>query len=375
LFYEVNAYKHYTSTGGYIMLFQKNGLAKGAVLLLALLMVISTPVWSGGTKEKADEGTAQSVQPGGVAQESGSIVFRVSTPPDPNLIPLAVLRAKAEEWMPGVEVEIVTAPAGDPGAMRAMIQKKSVDFALFNSIGGSKFYSAGLDNLRMMGVHVWKGVYLLAREDIRDLDELNGKTLASVPAVQTPPHQVSMKALRKNGVEAEFVPGGSGPSLMALLSRPDKAPAGFVAPEPMVSIILARQEKDNWPVKYRVFLDPQKELNPDSSEIPLGALWLLKPELVSEKGEAVRAFVEGFDRAAEYVNDPRHQEEVAGFVSEVMGEIFGQNIGPQVYMQMLSSGRLGLDFRGAEVIEEEVSRAFKKLYDFEVDPGMFCRGL
>lgn len=220
LFDKVNAYKLYTSTGGYIMLFQKNGFTKRAVLLLALLLVILAPVWSVGSKEKAGGGAAQPVQKqsaqeqsgstGKEVRESGPVVFRVSTPPDPNIVPLAVLRAKAEEWMPGVDIELVTAPAGDPGAMRAMIQKKSVDFALFNSIGGSKFYSAGLDNLRIMGVHVWKGVYLLARDDVREIGELRGKTLASVPAVQTPPHQFAMKALKMHGVEAEFVPRGSG---------------------------------------------------------------------------------------------------------------------------------------------------------------------
>lgn len=75
------------------------------------------------------------------------------------------------------------------------------------------------------------------------------------------------------------------------------------------------------------------------------------------------------------MNDPQHHEEVAGLVSEAMGEVFGQNLGTSVYMKMLSSGRLGLDFLGADVIEEEISRVFKKLYNFEVDPGMFCRGL
>jgi len=45
--------------------------------------------------------------------------------------------------------------------MKAMAQNRSVDFALFNALSGSKFYGTGLTNVRLIGVHVWSWGYLL----------------------------------------------------------------------------------------------------------------------------------------------------------------------------------------------------------------------
>ncbi|MBN2861104.1 MAG: ABC transporter substrate-binding protein, partial [Sphaerochaetaceae bacterium] len=325
------------------------------LILILFISVILTPLFSQGSSEENSPESEHS-------QVSDTVTFTVSTPPDPNFIPAAILAAKADQWMEGIEVELVTAPAGDPSAMRALAQNRSVDFALFNLQAGSKFYTTGISHIRLVGSHVWKGVYLLARDSVTDLSELNGETLLAVPAIKTPPHIMSEKALRLSGVSAEFIPAGSGPSLFALLSQKNRAPKAFTAPEPLVSIILARQEKDNWPVRYRVFMDPQRILDPAEGKVPTGSLWLINPGVLDSNPQAVEDFVSGFERANSYAVDPANAEEVAQIVSETLAEIYGQSAGRQVYLDMLNSGRLDLDFRHADEIREVVISNLRTLY-------------
>lgn len=343
-------------------------MLKHRILSLSVLLLFMSatliPLFSQGSREGSPHDSTS-------GQASEAITFTVSTPPDPNFIPAAILAAKADEWMEGIRVELVTAPAGDPSAMRALAQNRSVDFALFNLQAGSKFYSTGISHMRLVGTHVWKGVYLLARESVTDLKDLDGETLLAVPAIKTPPHIMSEKALRMSGVSAEFIPAGSGPSLYALLSQKNRAPKAFVAPEPMVSIILARQEKENWPIRYRVFMDPQSVLDPETGKVPTGSLWLINPEVLDTDPLAVQEFIEGFARANRYAVDPGHADEVAQIVSETLSEIYGQSADQRVYYDMLTSGRLDLDFRASDEIRDIVLSNLRTLYGMEVDDGIF----
>jgi ABC-type nitrate/sulfonate/bicarbonate transport system substrate-binding protein len=334
-------------------------------MFMTVLLLVVPVIFMSGCKDNGDKG----------AEKTGlnGTVITVSTPPDPNFIPIAVLEAKAKEWMPGVTVKVVTAPAGDPSAMRAMIQKKAVDFALFNILGGTKFFNGGLKDIRLVGTHVWKGVYLVTQEQITDVKELQNETLLALPSIKTPPHVVTAKALKKLGVKAEFVPSGSGPSLIAQLARPEKAPKGFVAPEPFVSIVLAKQKRGNWPVKYKVLMDPQKVLNPTTGEIPLGSLWLINPEFPKKNKDAAASFIKGFERAVLYCNDKANLDEVSAIVAASMSRIYGQAAGTRVYRNMISSGRLGLDFRSSEKIKDLVTKDLKALYNVDVKKEIFYK--
>ncbi|ANT64738.1 hypothetical protein Ptc2401_00955 [Prosthecochloris sp. CIB 2401] len=298
------------------------------------------------------------------------VTFQVITPPDPNFIPMSVLTAKAAEFMPGVGVEMVMAPSGDPSAMRAMLYSKSADFALFSVLGGSRFYAAGLTDLSLVGVHVWKGVHLVARESVTDVRQLDGERVIAVPAIMTPSHMVSTFALQKMGVRPDYVSGGGGPVLMAQLSRPENAPMAFVAPEPMVSIILNRQESEGWPVRYRVLMDSQAAASPETGETPLGGLWVVNSERVGSRSEAAREFVEGFRKAIAYVNDPANREEVSVIVSQAMKDVYRQGAPVDVYKAMLQSGRLRLDFRGADVTGDVIVSELKKIYDVTIDRNL-----
>ena len=65
--------------------------------------------------------------------------FKVLTPPDPNSIPLMVLEAKQKEFLGTDTIKITKAPSGDISAMKAMMNDKKVDVALFNFIAGVSF--------------------------------------------------------------------------------------------------------------------------------------------------------------------------------------------------------------------------------------------
>ena len=187
----------------------------------------------------------------------------------------------------------------------------------------------------------------------------------------TPPHLASQKALQVHGIKVDFIPGGAGPSLFALLSQKDRAPLAFAAPEPFVSIIMAKQKKEDWETSYHIILDPQAELNPETERIPLGSLWLINDDLVSSKPKAVKTFVDGFARANEYVNNPDNYDEVSQIVANTLAKVYGKGAGAPIFRMMLESGRLGLGFLPAEDIQIEVTANLKRLYNFDVDSGVF----
>ncbi|MDP8305621.1 MAG: hypothetical protein RAO75_03785 [Candidatus Chlorobium antarcticum] len=308
------------------------------------------------------------------AEGSGSnkqTVFKVIAPPDPNFIPVAVLREKVSELAPGIAVEIVTAPSGDPSAMRAMLYSRAADFALFSTLGGSRFYGAGLDNIALVGVHVWKGVWLVGQKGLKGPEALNGKRVLAVPAIKTPPHMVIEKSLNDKGIRPDFVSGGAGPVLMAQLSNPAKAPLAFVAPEPMVSILLARQLKEKWPVQYAVMPLWGTVAGFGAGETALGALWAVDPQRLAANPGASQAFVAGFRDAVAFVNDPANHDEVSKIVARTMREIYGQAAPASVYRSMLASGRLKLDFRPTAAVRARVVRDLNDTYGFRVDEGIF----
>lgn len=322
--------------------------------------------------------TAQSETQTRSGQLSGEVttLFRVSAPPDPNFLPLAVLSAKADEWMPGIGVEIIPGPGGDPEAMRDLVTSQEVDFALFNVMAGTSFYNDGVNNLCLVGTHVWKGVYMLAREDITDVRELEGQTILTIPSLTSPPFAVNMAALRQQGISANFEPvAARGLELWELLARPDTAPPALVAPEPMISTILRRQTLKNWPVKYAVLMDPQAVLSPETGEVPLGSVWLVRPAIMETAPQEARAFVSAFDQAIAYVNDPANWAEVATIGSERIRAVFGTYLTPTLFEEMLSAGRLGLDFRPASDIQDTITPTLKSLYDIDVPEGIYCTEL
>lgn len=295
--------------------------------------------------------------------------IKVMTPPDPNSIPLMVLEAKSQEFLPsGMIIKPVVAPAGDVSAMKAIMAQKKADIGLFNFLAGGKFYSQGITNLRLAGVQVWGGIAILSKKNITpgDWSSMSGKTAITIPAVKTPPYVFAMQAAKKHGVDPKSLKVvGMGPAIAMNKMRLKKGAPDFVmVPEPLLSILLMKQEKENWEQKYHLFSDPAQDLS--SRGIPLGAFWIIDGDNAAAYDEVIY----GFEKAIDFVNNPANAMAVAEISSRGFKKHFGMSVPAEAFSAMLSKGLLKLDFREAQ----QVSGALKKIWKqrkTEVDPHIF----
>jgi ABC-type nitrate/sulfonate/bicarbonate transport system substrate-binding protein len=277
--------------------------------------------------------------------------IRVLTPPDPNSIPLMVLEEKTDAFLPkDTTLKIVVAPAGDVSAMKAIMAQKKADIGLFNFLAGGKFYSQGIKNIRLAGVHVWGGIAILSKRSIKagDWKALNGKTAIAVPAVKTPPYVFAMMAAKKNGADPKSLKVvGMGPAIAMNKMRMKAGSPDFVmVPEPLLSIMLHKQEKENWEQKYHLFADTARAVSP--SGVPLGAFWIID----GENAPAYDEIIYGFEKAIDFVNDPANSKEVAEITSRGFKTHFNMVVPPSAFEQMVNRGNLKLKFRESSQITE-----------------------
>lgn len=300
-----------------------------------------------------------------IGTQENKITFRVATPPDPNSIPLIILKNYEDSWLikdgHRVNVEIVLAPGGDPSAMKALLHGRQVDFALFNNLGAAKFYSMGERHLKLLGVHVWRGIYILTWQNITEWKQLNNLKGIAVPAIKTPPHIWAVKALKMHGIKVQFASIGMGQALFTTLSRPEKSVPIVVAPEPAVTMILMKQEMNNWKVKYKVFADTAKEINPVKG-VPLGAMVLVKRDILQQKDKrkAMDILIEGFKRAIAEVNDREKIAQNSRVLVRGWKTIFHQWVPERLFEMMLRSGRLGLNFRSSNKIKGDLVKLYSQ---------------
>lgn len=260
--------------------------------------------------------------------------IRLSLPPDPNALPIFVLMEKQAEFLPEDELELVANPAGDPSAMRAMIQARRMDFALFNLIGGTRFIQGGLDGLHLVTPWVWRGIFLLTPAEQDDLAALQGGTVLVAPGISTPPHIITEKALQRQDIVPRFVTGGAGAVLMSQMRDPDKAPAGVAAPEPLVSLIQYRQQKEDWPQRWKISLDPTRNLQGD---VPLGALWQVHDGVDPNTRQRL---LEAMNRAAEWAQAPANRAQAARIAARGYKRTFRMPIPAEALQTLLEEQRV-----------------------------------
>ncbi len=295
--------------------------------------------------------------------------FKVLTPPDPNSIPLMVLEAKQKEFLGTDTLQIAKAPSGDISAMKAIMNDKKVDVALFNFIAGGKFYSQGIDHLRLAGVHVWGGVGILSKKDIvaNDWAALKGTRGLSLPAIKTPPHMFGMAAMKKYGLnpKKDIKVAGMGPAVaFNTMSRKNRAPSFVLAPEPLLSIVLFKQQKENWEQKYHLFADSAKAITGNSGTTPLGAFWIVNDKKNMDN------LIYGFEKAITFINNPKNKKEVAKIVAKGFKKHFGQKVPPKVFENVLDRGVLKLNFKDAKFVKGIVTK-FWKSKGIKVDDKIF----
>lgn len=297
--------------------------------------------------------------------------FKVLTPPDPNSIPLLVLEAKQKEFLGTDELIVAKAPSGDISAMKAIMNGKKADVALFNFIAGGKFYSQGIKHLRLAGVHVWGGVGILSKDSIKknDWSALKGTKGLAIPAIKTPPHMFGVSAMQKNGLnpKKDIKVAGMGPAVaFNTMSMAERAPSFVFAPEPLLSIILFKQQKDNWEQKYHLFADSSVAITGKSGSMPLGAFWIVNDN------KNVDNLISGFEKSIAFINDPKNKKEVAKIVALGFNKYFAQKVPQKVFEDVLDAGVLKLDFRDSKTVKQQVTKFWDKK-DIKVDENIFYK--
>ncbi|MFP4639244.1 MAG: hypothetical protein ACLFMY_02255 [Guyparkeria sp.] len=293
--------------------------------------------------------------------------IRLSLPPDPNALPVFVLEAKQERFLPEDDLKLVSNPAGDPSAMRAMIQARRVDFALFNLIGGVRFHAGGLRDISLVTPWVWRGIYLLQPVEDNDLEELDGQRVLVAPGTSTPPHVVTEEVLTDMGIRPEFVTGGAGTVLMEQLRDPKRAPAGVAAPEPLVSQILDRQEAQDWDQRWEIRLDPAEQLG---GEIPLGALWQAHPDVDPEVRERL---VAALDEVANWLEDPANHDEAAAIAAAGYGSFFRMPVPESTFRGLLAAERVRWDTGTDAETRRKVKTYLRSVFEIDAPAGLFQR--
>lgn len=289
------------------------------------------------------------------------------SPPDPNAISLMVLQKKAKEFFGhDVKINIQTAPGGDVAAMKAIMTKRSVDYALFNVMGGGFFYSKGLTHLKLGGVQIWGGVAILTKKEIKPKDwkALKGKKGLSVPAVNTPPYMLSLMAMKKNGVSKKDVQiAGTGPGVaFKQMSRKSSAPDFVVMPEPLISIALFKQQKEKWEQHYHLFADSVREVS--SSGVPLGSFWIVKGS------KDTPAVIDAFAKAVDYTNNPKNRKEVIKIASEGFSKTFKLKVPEKVFADMFSRDLYKAKFKEGRSVEKQIRKMWKNR-NINPDSGIF----
>ncbi|MEA1914331.1 MAG: hypothetical protein U9N30_03350 [Campylobacterota bacterium] len=297
--------------------------------------------------------------------------FKVLTPPDPNSIPLLVLEAKQQEFLGTDTLSIAKAPSGDISAMKAIMNDKKVDVALFNFIAGGKFYAQGINHIKLAGVHVWGGVAILSKKQIQPNDwaALKGTKGLSLPAIKTPPHMFAMSAMQKNGlnIKKDIKVAGMGPAVaFNTMSRKNRAPSFVLAPEPLISIVLFKQEKENWEQKYHLFADSSVAITGKQGASPLGAFWIV------DDTKKMDNLIKGFDQAINYINNPQNHKEVAQIIAKGFKKHFGQKVPAKVFESTLTRGVLKLQFKDSRTVAVQLQEFWNKK-GINVDANIFYK--
>jgi len=293
--------------------------------------------------------------------------IRLSLPPDPNALPVFVLEAKRDKFLPQDDLILVSNPAGDPSGMRALIQGRRVDFTLFNLVSGVRFVQGGLSDMSLVTPWVWRGIYLLQPVGAGPIETLDAERVLVAPGTSTPPHVVTEKALASLGIRPDFVTGGAGAVLMEQLRNPERAPNAVAAPEPLVSLILDRQDAQHWEQRWEIRLDPAQQLG---ETIPLGALWQAHPDVESATRDRL---VAALGEVADWLKDPDNHAEAAAIGAARYREFFRMPVPEGTFREMLRTERVQWQTATDDATRRMVVEYLDTVFDIAAPEDLFLQ--
>ncbi len=268
--------------------------------------------------------------------------------PSASTLPLFVLQAKAGDFLPeGTNVVLKAVPPGKAGVVGAL-KNREVDYVtMFHGMGASLF-SEGMTHLQLAGIHAWGAAAILSRADIEpgDWAAMKGATLLAVPGLKTPPHRISMLAMKVNGVNAKqevMMSGATVHEAFEQMASPDNAPDFVIIAEPQLSHGLIKMAQGEWPTQYHVFADSAQSIS--AFGVPLAGLWIVGEQ------ENAREIVAGFNLAVDYMMDPANRQEVAQIIADGFNTTFGKSPPTQVFTDVLERGLLNMNFKSGAAME------------------------
>jgi len=290
--------------------------------------------------------------------KSFTTTLRVTSPPCADIIPASVLLEiygrELEEN--GIYIEFI--PSKGPWDMIAHLQRGDVDVALYSLAGGARLYAKGLKELKLVGVFVWKYLYVVGKEDINGWEGLRGKTIL-IPCRGGCPDMAFRICAKEAGYnpdkdfKIEYLPCAQ---IMQLLLA-GKADAAAL-PEPHATLLILKSEG-----KIKIILDLQEEFirtHPDWTEegYPGGSLWVVASN-VKGKGKAVELFISTFKRAVEYTN--KHPSEAGNITGKYLEKYFGRKFPAKAVTESLKSGRLYIEFKEAKSLNATIVKFLRTI--------------
>ena len=305
----------------------------------------------------------------------GITTLRITTPPDPNMIPTFILMEKSGLEKKGIKLEYI--PSFGSPDMMAHLLKGDIDLAGYSISGGSRLYAKGFKDIRFIGCHVWNAIYLVAEEDISNFEDLKRERIL-IAFRGGPPDLIARGSMKAAGYSPkdfriEYLPGAETKALLIA----GKAKAA-VFPEPHISLLVLKSKaavkKGERKKELKVAIDLNKgfvKAIPDlEGNLPLGGLWAVVSD-IKEKKEAVEEFIKAFDKANDYAMT--HPKEAGKIVSKYFLKYYGGKFPAKAVEMAISSGRLLLDFREQTEVRSLLVPYLKAL-EFPVpDEGIYYK--
>jgi|GEM_PF-349220 len=295
------------------------------------------------------------------------VVLRFTSPPDPNFIPVSILLGQETLVEEGIELEY-TPSQGTPDMM-AHLQRGDVDLALFSAPGGVKMYAKGVKNIRLIGVHVWKAIYVVAEKNVSSWEDLKGKDIY-IGFRGGPPDIITRASMKAEGYNPDkdfnikYLTGSEIKQLI-LTGQADAA----VFPEPHVSQLVLKSKGN-----LKAVIKPQEafaEIIPNWKEeekIPLGALWIVEPN-IKGKEEAIEKFIQAFSSANGYAMN--HPKQAGKLTSKYFKQYFGGKFPAKAVENSITSGRLELNFRKVKDVKRLMPSYLENLGFPVPDEGIY----
>lgn len=292
---------------------------------------------------------------------------RVLASANAQAIPLFVLAAKQDKWMPGTSIEIVEAAhPEDAFSLADGVKTKHVQYGVFNIPEGARAYEQGVQTLQIAASFLWGAPLIVTRPGIYpgDWAALAGATGVTAAPAHMPLYELGKAALRRGGISDRDINlrSVSKSEMVNMMNDERTAPVFAVVPEPEVTKILAQQNSGK--VRYQRFADVTTVL--DSNGLPLGGVWVINNPVHAPE------FLKAFKKAVSYAKDQDNVKEVSTIVVEGYKKYFQAfpDVGSAEVSEMLKRGNVILRYKEAGAIKNELMRLWQE-FGMAPDKGIF----